>query len=353
MRCFATGLIALLLSHNALAAVIMQYHHVSNTTPKSTSISPELFVEHMNIIEESGFEVIALSELVKALKENQPIPNDAVVITFDDGYSDNFAPIMEHIVSRGWPYTVFVTPEAVRVNQYGYMGKAELQKLVDSGGELANHTWSHIHLPKKLAGETEANWEERVLKQIERTEDYLKKEFSQNFKMLAYPYGEFSSDLQGLLSDRGYVGIGQHSGAVGKHSDLMALPRFPMGGFYGEVADFKMKLRALPMPVVKAALDKDGSHIRSHKNSWPTLTVQLTESRFPRVWQVTCFATGQGRIEVEKLNDHKFSTVAGGNMPIGRSRYNCTAPSMEKGRYYWMSQPFIRLDEGDEWPPEP
>jgi peptidoglycan/xylan/chitin deacetylase (PgdA/CDA1 family) len=94
----------------AYSAVILQYHHVSNDTPAATSISPELFAAHMAYVEELGYEVVSLSELVRSLREGKVIKQDMVVITFDDGYTNNMAAIKGELVPRGWPFTIFVPP---------------------------------------------------------------------------------------------------------------------------------------------------------------------------------------------------------------------------------------------------
>ena len=72
----------------SFATVILQYHHVSATTPASTSISPEQFSLHMQYLKDNHFNVIPLSSLMDAIKQQHALPNKSVVITFDDAYLD-------------------------------------------------------------------------------------------------------------------------------------------------------------------------------------------------------------------------------------------------------------------------
>jgi hypothetical protein len=63
------------------AAVVLQYHHVSVTTPASTSTSPERFAMHLAYLAGQGFEVVPLAALVQRLRSGQPLAD----IVFTDG----------------------------------------------------------------------------------------------------------------------------------------------------------------------------------------------------------------------------------------------------------------------------
>ena len=57
-------LLLLMISQTVQAAVILQYHHVSNETPESTSISPQQFEAHLQYLADNHFNVVPLSELM-------------------------------------------------------------------------------------------------------------------------------------------------------------------------------------------------------------------------------------------------------------------------------------------------
>ncbi len=145
-------IVGLALNTAAYSAVILQYHHVSNDTPAATSISPELFAAEMAYLEELGYEVVSLSELVRSLRQGKAIKQDIVVITFDDGYTNNMAAIKREIAPRGWPFNSFVPPLLVDQRTPGYMSWDQLNEL---GGELSNHSWEYNHLAAKLPNESE------------------------------------------------------------------------------------------------------------------------------------------------------------------------------------------------------
>ncbi len=357
MKLFVIAFILVLMSPNTLAAVILQYHHVSNNTPASTSISSDLFKRHMMWIEESGFRVISLVELIERLRSGTSIPHDAVVITFDDAYVDIYPAIEQYLNPRNWPSTVFVAPQLIELNTRGYLSWEQLRELQAMNVDIANHSWAHGHLAERYVGEGLSDWRRRISASIDDAEVLLTERVNQNLKIVAYPYGEYSDDLKKILEERSFAAVGQQSGAVGPYSDLLALPRFPMGGNYGQETDFKMKLNSLAMPIRDRALSDDKgrpqSNIIKHDQGWPVMRLSLAEGKYPRVSQMTCFATGIGAIDVVEIDNRTFTTQGTGIMPLGRSRYNCTAPSLTNGRYYWYSQSFVHLDKGNVWPPEP
>ena len=93
------------------AAVVLQYHHVSDETPASTSTSPERFAMHLEYLSEAGFDIVPLHDLVDALRAGQPLPDKAAAITFDDGYISIYDTAWPMLKAKGWTFTVFVNTE--------------------------------------------------------------------------------------------------------------------------------------------------------------------------------------------------------------------------------------------------
>src|SRR5690606_11150392 len=96
-------------------------------------------------------------------------------------------------------------------------------------------------------------WYERIGDEITSAEAAIKKHTGQNHKLLAYPYGEYDAEVIEKLQSLGFLGIGQHSGAVGVNTDWHTVPRFPMGGSFGNMSDFPTKVLSLPLPYTDVA----------------------------------------------------------------------------------------------------
>ncbi len=324
-------------------AAILLYHHVSSSTPASTSISPETFKSHMEYLE-THHTVVPLQDVVSAIQNNTTLPEKAVAITFDDGYAnilDNAHPILAEM---DFPYTVFINPNEIGVGPQQLTWE-QVVAMHNDGVVFANHTLDHLHMLNGEQEMGERTWLDTVWQNVESAEQKIADRLDISLKYLAYPFGEYNTALANKLEAEGYVGFGQHSGAVGPNSDMQALPRFPAAGPYANLATLKTKLNSLAMPVTHT----------THQN--PRMTqrrltspISLTiDSDDVRLSQVNCFFSGK---PIETNIEGNVLTFSVNEMlPVGRSRVNCTAPSnTQAGRYYWYSTPFFVADEKGNYP---
>ena len=324
-------------------AAILLYHHVSSSTPASTSISPEAFKSHMEYLD-AHHTVVSLQDVVSAIQHNTALPEKAVAITFDDGYANilhNAHPILADL---GFPYTVFINPDEIGVGPRQLTWE-QVIAMHNDGVVFANHTLDHLHM---LNGEQEMGehvWLEKVWQNVESAEKKIEDKLDINLKYLAYPFGEYNTALANKLKAEGYIGLGQHSGAVGPTSDMQALPRFPAAGPYANLATLKTKLNSLAMPVAHSSHENPRMMTRA-LSSPVSLTI---DSEDVRLTQVNCFFGGE-TIETS-IEGNVLSFTLNKTLPVGRSRVNCTAPSnSQAGRYYWYSTPFFVADESGNYP---
>lgn len=365
------------------AVAVLQYHHVSEDTPFLTSIIPKDFEAHLDYLVQNQFNVISLSRFLDQIKSGELSPHKTAVITFDDAYSSIHDVAWPLLKERNFPFSVFVNTEAVDQKLRHSMTWTQMRSMAEQGVEFANHTHSHLHLIRKLVGETELAWLDRIRQEIESAEAKIKQELGQSHKALAYPFGEYNLDVMSLLSDMGYVGFAQHSGAVGVMTDPHAIPRFPFGGYYTSLEDFATKVNALAMPVRSTHLGEalgiadeaisdaenmdavilenlpelnKGSWLYSYENAKPAVFFEVALNK-RQARQIACYASGQGRVPMALVGqlehpDDEYSGFLVETLkpaPVGRSRFNCTLPSQWSGRFYWFSQPVIRLAEHNQW----
>ncbi|MFZ8143549.1 polysaccharide deacetylase family protein [Alteromonas macleodii] len=324
-------------------AAILLYHHVSSSTPASTSISPEAFKSHMEYLD-AHHTVVSLQDVVSAIQHNTTLPENAVAITFDDGYAnilDNAHPILADL---GFPYTVFINPDEIGVGPKQLTWE-QVIAMHNDGVVFANHTLDHLHMLNGEQAMGERAWLEKVWQNVESAEKKIEDKLDISLKYLAYPFGEYNTALANKLKAEGYIGFGQHSGAVGPSSDMQALPRFPAAGPYANLATLKTKLNSLAMPVTQSS-HKDPRMTTRNLSSPISLTI---DSDDVRLTQVNCFFGGDP-IETS-LEENVLTFTLDETLPVGRSRVNCTAPSnAQSGRYYWYSTPFFVADENGNYP---
>lgn len=331
--------VLLSMSLPASALVVLQYHHVDKGTPASTSVTPEQFAEHMALIETLGLEVVDLESATRALLSSDSSvdnPTKQVAISFDDAYYSIMANAYPELKRRNWPFTIFVNTQAVNEKNRGIMSWQQLQQLADDGVTIANHSISHAHLPSIAKGHSLESWLESEIfsAQIE-----LQQKVGKIANMFAYPYGEFTLAMLPILAEKNMLAFGQQSGPIGRHSHPQALSRFPASGIYANPQTLKTKLLSLALPVSSSQLKEP---VISSDNNPPELTIELMTGDY-QANRIQCFASQQGAIEqqIKKQAGHTLLiTQATKKLTGKRARYNCTAPSNYKGRYYWYSQPW-------------
>lgn len=325
----------------------MQYHHIGDDTPRVTSVTAEELKQHFDYLRDNQFEVLDLATVAGYFAANKPLPERAAAITIDDGWRNVYDNGLALFKQYNLPFTIFVNPKLMRETPHLYMSWDQLRELQQYGALIANHSQSHAHMTRRLSGETEQQWAERQLADILDAQQEIEQQLGgPQPRLFAYPYGEYNPQLQQLLEQHDFVAFGQHSGGWGALTPLTAVPRFPASAQYANLSTLATKLLSLPLPVSAAS---PASMIVDHRELRPEVTVTLADTSDIRKHQLNCFFGSE--VVSPQWQGDEFSIRLPADLPIGRSRMNCTVPSISKsGRFYWYSQPFVRPDANGNWP---
>jgi peptidoglycan/xylan/chitin deacetylase (PgdA/CDA1 family) len=331
----------------SFASVILQYHHVSNDSPPSTSISPLQFEAHMQYLSDNNFKVVPLSELMNSIKKLQPIPDKTVAITFDDAYLDILTQGKPILDKFNYPFTIFINPGIVNKGSSNYLSWQQLKTLADEGVIIANHGFNHDSLARIPDGLNEAQWLEKLTVLLNDAENIIEAKTGQSWHYFAYPYGEYTPAIQQWIQDNDFIAFSQQSGAVGLATDLTAVPRFPASIPYDKLVSLKDKLQSLPFSM---KLNAQNAQTIYEVNAVKSVTFNVVIDDFKKS-QLNCYVSGIGLQQGEWEGDNLTINFTA-PLPTGRVRANCTAPSIsQSGRYYWYSKPWFILKEGKEWYP--
>lgn len=311
---------------SANSCVVLLYHHFSDTTPKSTSISPALFEQHLQYLQENNFKILALDKMLSALK-NQTLPDKCVVLTADDAYqsiASNAYPLLQ---KYQMPLSVFVSTDAVDKKYKAMMSWGKMREIQGKYVQFFNHTVAHKHLLDLSPAQIKTT--------IQQAQSKLNQVFSLQQKILAYPYGESSMAILKQVEALGYYAFGQHSGVVSSSSDLQNMPRFPMAAHFAKMKSFKLKVNTLPMSVIAQRINTvitDDNPPALHLTFKNPLK-KSTQAQF------NCFASDG--LKLLWKSDKSVSIIAKKPLTGRRSKYNCTMPSGQKERYYWHSVQWV------------
>ncbi len=330
--------------------VVLMYHHVDEDTPPITSVTPATFRRHLDYLESAGFRIWPLSRALQYLVTDQPVPDKTVVITFDDAYRSVYDHAFPELEKRGWPFAVFVTSRYIDEGYKEFMSWQQLQTLARAGAEIGNHSHTHPHLVQRDWPQRR-EWKQAVIHEIDHAQQRIAKHISKPLPVFAYPYGETDSELQFILKKMGYYGLGQHSGAIGAYSNPYALPRYPVATGYDDLESFAIKVNSKALPV-RSTDPADGVLTDGRKTTRPPiLKIRLADGDYDPE-RIACYASGQGRIRSHWARDENRQLVVQARQPLsaGRTKYNCTAPSLsKKGVYYWFSFLWMKPLENGHW----
>ncbi len=320
-------------------AVILQYHHFGEDTPPSTSVTMTQFDSHLKYLAENKYTVWPLDKIISYLNEKKPLPDNCVAITIDDAYVSVYEKAYPRLKEYSYPFTVFVPTKGVIGGIKSYLTWEQMREMQNSGANFASHSHRHDYLIRKLIGETEIEWRDRVEDDIRQSLILLKEKLDSDSKIFAYPYGEYNTALKGIIRGLGLIGVGQQSGAVWQGSDFTVLPRFPMAAHFADLEQFIMKIDILPLPVITATPDDP---VLPKEVSIPSMKLHLAPGDYiPDSF--SCYIGGQKTI-VNWLDRDKLivEVRADQPLPVGRSRYNCTAMHKTSNRYFWYSHMWIK-----------
>ncbi|MCC5809317.1 MAG: polysaccharide deacetylase family protein [Ectothiorhodospiraceae bacterium] len=325
-------------------AVAFMYHRFGEDRYPSTSVTLDQFEAHLDHLQEAGYEVWPLEKILRHVQSGDPVPDRTVAITIDDAYASVYEEAYPRLKERDLPFTVFVATDPVDQGLSGFMRWEQMREMQEHGATFANHSATHDYLVRRRDGESEQDYRRRLEADISKAQQRLEEELdADRIPMLfAYPYGEYNRIVAEVAEELGYAGVGQHSGAIGPYTDLRAVPRFPMAEAYAEISEFRQKAGARGLPVEELT---PWDPVIGEENP-PRMRIRLGESE-ARLGQLSCFVSRQGQVEVdwEDREAGVFSVKPPASLGVGRTRYNCTAPSPESGRFYWFSQQWIRLGE--------
>jgi peptidoglycan/xylan/chitin deacetylase (PgdA/CDA1 family) len=188
-----------------MKATILTYHHVADPPEghpgKNLFVLPENFSRQMKYLKEMNFNVISLNQVRKALLGEIKMPEKAAVITFDDGFEDNFTHAFPILKKFDLPATVFMVSEKITSLQEekdNYLSKKQILEMTDSKITIASHAKSHPKLAKLSLEEAE--------NEIVSSKKELEEMLGKDVDWFCYPYGSFSMDIVSLVKKAGYLG---------------------------------------------------------------------------------------------------------------------------------------------------
>lgn len=235
LLCFRTGLYRLLLRDRAIIAL---FHRVDDRlagNPIScTTAGFRAFCDFFD----RYFRVVALETLLIKLRRGEDITGH-LVITFDDGYRDNFETAASELERRRLPACFFIATEFIgstRVPWWDaelgiasrWMSWDEVRALSERGFEIGAHTMNHVDL-----GIVEGD---DAVREIVGSRHRLARELGDATTLFSYPFGrshQITPDNRAAVRDAGFqCCLSAYGGTVAPREDPFHLKRIPVSPWF-------------------------------------------------------------------------------------------------------------------------
>jgi peptidoglycan/xylan/chitin deacetylase (PgdA/CDA1 family) len=221
-----------------LSIPVLMYHSIAEEEESGvrayyrTSTSPTVFRAHMELLYREGYRVCSPSEAVRMLADpRQPIIK-AAVITFDDGYRNNYETAFPILNEFGFGATIYLPTSYIADSTVEFKGRKclnwdEVREMQKHGVSFGSHTVNHPQLDGLDKSTIEM--------ELKDSKSAIEDKTGSAVESFAYPYAfpqtktQFKDMLRHMLYEAGYRnGVCTAIGLATSGSDPLFLERLPV-----------------------------------------------------------------------------------------------------------------------------
>lgn len=175
--------------------------HVGTEKHNKWRVKPKDFEKQMNWFYKNNWKSFTISELVKL----DEIPEKSFVITFDDGYEDNFTNAFSVLQKYNFKATIYLVPNQT-INHWeeknttvlsNLLNEKQILEMQNSGLiEFGSHTLSHVNLSTIS--------DEQLINELRESKKEVENITKKECEAFAYPYGKFDDKIVQAVKNAGY-----------------------------------------------------------------------------------------------------------------------------------------------------
>ena len=183
------------------------------------TVTPENFAAQLDYLQQNGYHVIPLAQLVGWLRgDGATLPEKAVVITVDDGWLCAYTRIAPELRRRDMPFTLFVYPSIIGRGSHAVTWK-DVSALAHDGVDIESHTMTHPFLTRLDA--------ESLKCELEDSRDVVEAHTGTPVRFLSYPYGDYNAAvMQAAAQDGNDAAVTTWRGPITKETSPLELKRY-------------------------------------------------------------------------------------------------------------------------------
>ena len=162
------------------------YHEVTpDREGDCMNVKPEIFRRHIREFKEAGYVFIHVGDLQNHAAGLAPLPEKALLITFDDGYADNYNYAYPVLREEQVPGTFFVVSSTI--GKENRMTAGQLREMKANGMKIGSHTVNHENLSNMSAKEIDF--------ELRTSKETLENLLGEPVFALAYPGGKVNETV--------------------------------------------------------------------------------------------------------------------------------------------------------------
>ncbi|MBI5587431.1 MAG: polysaccharide deacetylase family protein [Deltaproteobacteria bacterium] len=230
---------------------VLMYHHINPNRGDMVTVTPEVFEAQMRHIKDAGYRTLTLDELLGVVS-GRKLDDKGVVVTFDDGYLDNYVYAFPVLKKYGIKAAVFLVSSWVdkataakgyqkriisefreraplhdQTKAYAQEGSFEklsvnwdmVKEMKDSGlVEFHSHTVTHSRCDH-LSGD-------ELKEELKLSKEAIEKALEKSCDYLCWPRGKYNDEGVGAARELGYRGVfTTEPGVAGAGADPFRIKR--------------------------------------------------------------------------------------------------------------------------------
>ncbi|HXD58234.1 MAG TPA: glycosyltransferase [Thermoleophilaceae bacterium] len=214
---------------------ILMYHRIASDGPEELRryrLDAADFERQLDHLRRGGYRGVTLEEWRVACERRRPLPGRAVMLTFDDGYSDFASSAWPLLKRYGFPGTVFLVAGEMGGSSTWdrdlgetapLMSWREARRLQSRGVQFGSHTVTHPMLTSLSNAD--------VVREAARSRMLIAEQLGSPPAAIAYPYGDSDGAIAHLMGACGYTfGLTADAGHAELERSLLLMPRIEVRG---------------------------------------------------------------------------------------------------------------------------
>jgi len=208
---------------------ILMYHYISvppagaDALRRDLSVSPQTFEEQLRYLKDNGYETISLYDLNRHLQLGNPLPEKPVILTFDDGYRDNFEFAFPLLVKYGFTGVFLLTTAPIDQGNDAYLTWPQVALMSQMGMDMEPHSYTHPNLSGQPL--------DYVVWQVIGSKEAIEERTGKTCRFFAYPSGEYDQQVVDVLRSAHFWGaLAVRSGTTHSSDGMFDLARIRIRG---------------------------------------------------------------------------------------------------------------------------